>query len=202
MARFTEDYLRKRGQRVKAARGQRDGRKILLEDMRKAASQQRWDVFLSHSFQDKDDDALIGLVDQFTSLGLSVYIDWKSDGQLDRADVSPATAETLRKRMKASRSLVFAYSTNSAISPWVPWELGFSDAAVGRVAVAPITPSLAGTAGKATGQEYLGLYSVVSHEKSKEGVPKLWVEAWEDSSEYVEFGAWLGGKDPYKRPTQ
>jgi hypothetical protein len=41
--------------------------------------------------------------------------------------------------MDKSASLLYAVSDNSSESKWMPWELGYSDALHGRVAVVPIT---------------------------------------------------------------
>ena len=91
--------------------------------------------------------------------GLSVYVDWIEDPQLDRTKVNATTAAHLRERMKRCLSLVYATSQNASSSRWMPWELGFFDGAHGPDQVA-ICPIATGT-GSCAGEEYLGLYKTL-----------------------------------------
>jgi len=116
-----------------------------------------FDVFLSHSYLDA---VLIeGIRQLLVQAGLSVYVDWIEDPQLDRSAVTAATAALLRQRLRRCSSLIFVTSRNSSASKWMPWELGFFDAyRPGHVAILPLVQA----AGAAfTGQEYLGLYPYV-----------------------------------------
>ena len=92
--------------------------KLLLESR---AEDYPFDIFLSHSFLDKK--KVQGLYDILTASGYSVYVDWINDPQLNRSNVTQKTAELVRKRMKASKSLLLAISTNASLSKWIPWEL-------------------------------------------------------------------------------
>lgn len=84
-----------------------------------------FDIFLSHA---SEDEVLIaGVQALLEEQGLSVYVDWIYDQQLDRSRVTAATADRLRARMKSSRYLLFASSRSSPSSKWMPWELGFFD---------------------------------------------------------------------------
>ncbi len=56
-----------------------------------------FDVFLSHS--SKDAEVILGIKLLLEGQGLSVYVDWIVDTQLDRTKVNAETAETLRDRM-------------------------------------------------------------------------------------------------------
>jgi hypothetical protein len=116
-----------------------------------------FDVFLSHSFRDAA--VILGLKRVLEADGLSVYVDWIEDAQLDRSKVNAATASLLRQQMKKCKSLVYATSRSASTSRWMPWELGFFDGAHGpeRVAICPIDT---GT-GDYVGQEYLGLYKTL-----------------------------------------
>jgi len=122
-----------------------------------------FDVFLSHSFHDAV--LILGLKRMLEAGGLSVYVDWIHDPQLDRTKVTATTAAHLRERMKRCGSLVYATSQNASTSRWMPWELGFFDGVHGpdRVAICPITT---GT-GIYTGEEYLGVYKTL--EKVRDG---------------------------------
>jgi hypothetical protein len=61
--------------------------------------------------------------------------------------------------MRNSQSLIFATSSASSQSKWMPWELGYFDGfKPGYVAILPLVPS---TYSDFKGQEYLGLYPYV-----------------------------------------
>lgn len=117
-----------------------------------------FDVFLSHSFADRK--TILGLRNLLEAAGLVVYVDWIDDADLDRDRVTPATADTLRHRMRQSRSLLYATSPSAQSSRWMPWELGQFDGMKGRVGVLPVDDR---TSRRTTyvGQEYLGLYPYV-----------------------------------------
>src|ERR1041385_7653091 len=100
-------------------------------------SDQRFDIFLSHSFEDAKD--ILMLYEMLTSVGYDVFVDWIADPDTDRSNVTKDTADGLRSVMRRSHSLLFATSQNSGKSKWMPWELGYSDALHGRIAVIPIT---------------------------------------------------------------
>jgi hypothetical protein len=129
-------------------------------ELRKSAATPRtatFDIFLSHSSEDAD--VIAGLKVMLEREGLSVYVDWLEDPQLDRSHVTAETAGMLRNRMNHCGSLVYASSTASSNSKWMPWELGYFDGRrPGRVGILPVvtTPG-AGF----RGQEYLGLYPVI-----------------------------------------
>ncbi len=151
MTYYTASELRQRAGGLTASAAQSE-----LSRLSKAAVG-NFDVFLSHSFRDAM--LILGLKRVLEADGLSVYVDWIEDPQLDRTKVSAATAAHLRERMRRCQSLVYATSQSASTSRWMPWELGFFDGAHGsdRVAICPIAT---GT-GSYTGQEYLGLYKTL-----------------------------------------
>ena len=116
-----------------------------------------FDVFLSHSFLDAD--LVVGIKELLEGQGLSVYIDWVEDQQLNRTQVTAKTAGILRTRMRNSRSLIFATSSTSSGSKWMPWELGYFDGF--RPNHAAIFPLVKTSGSGFPGQEYLGLYPYV-----------------------------------------
>jgi hypothetical protein len=85
----------------------------------------KFDVFLSHSYGDAA--AILGVKKLTNSLGLSVYVDWIDDPDLDRNEVTKKTARRLRARMRSSSCLVYMHSPNASKSAWMPWELGYFD---------------------------------------------------------------------------
>ncbi|RXK60033.1 TIR domain-containing protein [Lacibacter luteus] len=97
-----------------------------------------FDIFLSHSNLDRK--LVEGIYIELTSKGFSVYVDWIIDPHLDRNNVTKETAELIRSRMKSSRKLLLAMSTNVSLSKWIPWELGFVDGKTNRCALFPVSP--------------------------------------------------------------
>lgn len=113
-----------------------------------------FNVFLSHCIRDAK--AVEGLKCLLERSGLSVYVDWIEDPELDRVAVNVRTAARLRERLRHSESLVFATSEASPSSKWMPWELGYFDGfRPDRVAVLPVTATATSSF---ISQEYLRLY--------------------------------------------
>jgi hypothetical protein len=133
---------------------------LIESELRKSAQTaptKTFDVFLSHA---SEDAAIIaGVKAMFEREGLSVYVDWIDDTQLDRRHVTPKTADALRNRMNRSRSLVYASSVASTQSKWMPWELGYFDGRHrGHVWIMPLVETADATF---RGLEYLGLYPLL-----------------------------------------
>jgi TIR domain len=159
----------------------------LIRGEKSLGVRQNYDIFLSHSYQDKE--IIYGLKLQLENLGFSVYVDWVDDAQLDRTHVTPATASMLRERMKACRSLLYALSDKSGESKWMPWELGYFDGIKeAKVAILPISADK--NKNNYTGEEYLGLYYYVDiQEATNLGKIVLWIN--EKPNKYIEFKRWL-----------
>ena len=119
-----------------------------------------FDIFLSHSYKDRD--LVLGIKAVFEKLGYSVYVDWINDRLLSRGNVTKDTASVLQKRMRQSKSLIYVTSENSAQSKWMPWEAGFFDGIRDRmIAILPITDEEQNEK-PFIGQEYLGLYPYIA----------------------------------------
>lgn len=127
---YTSTYLRNLSEKKSIAT--RD--KLLSESKRAHLS---FDIFLSHSFLDKKE--VEGIYIELTQKGFSVYVDWIVDPHLDRNNVTKQTAELIRTRMRASKTLLLAISTNATLSKWMPWELGFVDGKTSRCAIFPVS---------------------------------------------------------------
>lgn len=156
-----------------------------------------FDVFLSHSYTDAklNTKRLLSIKAFLEQFELQVYVDWIIDKNLEREEVSPKTARTLRKRMDHSKCLLFATSENFQESKWMPWELGYMDGKSQRVAILPLTRSAGRT--QFRGQEYLGFYPYLDKSKAKSSkTVYLWV--CHDKETYVRFDLWIGGEDPRK----
>lgn len=134
---------------------------VLTESMESSRSYDSYDVFLSHSMSDAQ--IVLGIKTILESqYGLNVYVDWIEDKQLNRESVTAKTAETLRKRMQQSTTLLYLTTDNSSKSKWMPWELGYFDGhKPSKVAIFPVLNS---AYDDFSGQEYLGLYPVIRKE--------------------------------------
>lgn len=197
MALITEAALRAEAARLGF---QKSSQVVLNEVVREQFSTQKaaarsYDVFLSHSRLDSD--FVLGLKLRLERAGCSVYVDWIDDPALDRSNVSPATADQLRSRMRSCKALLYAFSLLSSHSKWMPWELGYFDALRGKVAVVPLSGSSGVTS--FNGQEYLGLYPYLDETKGNGTAGlRLWVN--QDAKTYVLFEKWLTGTLPAPHP--
>jgi hypothetical protein len=156
--------------------------KFLLESRPEDYS---FDIFLSHSFLDKK--KVQGLYNILTALGYSVYVDWINDPQLNRNNVTQKSAELVRKRMKASKSLLLAISSNASLSKWIPWELGYIDGNVNKCAIVPVSDDLIASK-KFDRAEYLLLYPYIKLAKI-DYQEKLYLV--ESGNNYVSLENWL-----------
>jgi len=130
---------------------------VLTESARGFTSDTRYDIFLSHAYDDAE--LILGVKELITNLGLTVYVDWIEDPRLDRGNVSSKTAAVLRERMRNCASLVYVHSASSSKSKWMPWELGYFDGF--RPGHVWILPLVANADSEFENQEYLGLYPPV-----------------------------------------
>ena len=169
-----------------------------LEELAKTSGAKSFDVFLSHSYRDAQSlgaNQLLKLKVLLEKLGLSVYVDWIVDGDLDRSQVTTSTAARIRRRMDQSKCLMFATSASSSSSKWMPWELGYKDGSSSRVAILPVVDQ---RKTKFYGQEHLGLYPFVTKRNNTAGRTKLWLEL--TNGRYIGFDEWLRtGKTPYRQ---
>lgn len=148
---------------------QKSASRVLSEEAQAFTSTKRYDVFLSHSFDDAE--AIYGVKKMIEALGLTVYVDWIEDAKLDRSKVTVETAALLRERMKSCSSLIYTHSVNSPDSVWMPWELGYFDGF--RSHQVWILPLVANYDGEFKGQEYLGLYPSIEKLSSLMGRTNL-----------------------------
>jgi hypothetical protein len=150
-------------------------------------SARHFDVFLSHSISDAK--LVLGIVAFLETQGLRVYVDWIVDREMDRSTVTSATAERLRDRMRQSSCLIYAHSSRSSASKWMPWELGHFDGFKAAVAILPIAQTAQTSY---SGQEYLSLYPYVDRKTMS-----LWVNRGSAPARLFrgsgpkEFGTWL-----------
>ncbi len=185
MALYTSDYLRG------ISRNKSSNERIRLFEQQNV-SHGGFDIFLCHSFLDKEE--VEGLYLELSRMGFSVYVDWIVDPQLDRNNVTKESAELIRKRLRSSKTLLLATSSNAELSKWMPWELGYVDGHTQLCALIPISRDNQ----KRTSfhrREYLTLYPYI--EKSNDLIKfkdKLW--AVEGANSYVELNDWIKGYNP------
>lgn len=182
---LTESYIRN------AAFEARNQGVAVTEGFTRFASSKKYDLFISHSFNDRE--LVAGLYHLFYKSGYEVYIDWIDDKQLNRHYVTSETANLIKNRIKASAGTAYISTTNSTSSKWCPWELGVADGMKGRVCILPVMNS------RFNGQEYLGLYPYLDYEKIQ-GQDKFdfWVCDQVDTDKYISLKRWLQGEHPYK----
>lgn len=195
MALFTESEVRTRArqavsadQAIRKSYYARDAKQIITESMESYSETKTYDIFLSHSI--KDAEIILGIKGICEDLGYTVYVDWIDDRQLDRSKVTPITADTLRNRMKSSKSLFYVTTENSENSKWMPWECGFFDGLKEKVSIVPVKATSTSTY---NGQEYLGLYPYCVKEKSNTGKDVLWIH--KDRDTYTSYGHWVSRKN-------
>lgn len=136
----------------------KSARMVLNEAKHNFSTAQTYDIFLSHAFLDAE--VVLGVKTLFEKKGLSVYVDWIEDTQLDRNNITKETAETIRNRMKQCKMLFYVTSENAENSKWMPWELGYFDGSKpNKVWIFPLLEYEWQTF---KGQEYLSLYPVIN----------------------------------------
>lgn len=163
----------------------------LLEQSCETFSMQNvFDLFISHSFLDKN--LIATLVSLFNELNYSVYVDWLNDLSLDRNKVSSKTASIIKTRIENCRGLAYVATNNIANSKWCPWELGLADGLHnGKSCILPIMKE----ANSFKGTEYLGLYPYIEYEKIKgKNSYDFWIVHQEDQQKYLPLRSWLDGK--------
>lgn len=187
---YTKSYLRN------LSITERKGTKTFSQVKSDNSKLTSFDIFLSHSFKDKE--YIAGLYLELCSKGYTVYVDWINDPHLERDNVGKQTVSLIRNRMKQSKSLIYATSENASHSKWMPWELGFMDGNKERCAILPITDY---EHSSFEGQEFLSAYPYITKEAASEWVNRnlnsdeiLWVN--EEKNKYVSMDRWFKGNKP------
>lgn len=158
MAFFTKAEARARAARTTRKSVAPDSKRELRKSVTAATDQDTFDIFLSHA--SRDADLILGVKGLLESEGVTVYVDWVDDAQLDRSRVNRETADLLRRRMRQCRSFVWVATEAASSSKWMPWELGYFDGfRSNQVAILPLVDSAKETF---AGQEYLALYPLIS----------------------------------------
>jgi len=182
MATFTESRIRQRAQLKTGL--MRKAATVLQEEIAATKTKTSFDVFLSHSTSDAE--IILGVKGVLEDYGKTVYVDWLEDPQLDRRNVTAASAEVIRARMRQCKSLVYVHTENSGNSKWMPWELGYFDGFNGAVAILPVTSK---SEASFKGQEYLGIYPYMDEAPSKgSNIQEIWINKGTMASQ--RWGTW------------
>lgn len=169
---------------------ERQASTYILTETTQQRAVQTFDIFLSHAYNNQI--IVIGLYNILRALHFAVYVDWIHDPQLNRQQVTSATAGVLRQRMHQCKSLLYATTVSSTSSRWMPWECGYYDGHDGHVAILPV---LSYAATIFTGQEYLGLYPF-SQKGSGQGRNALMIHNQTNPNSAVLFDPWIQGVNP------
>ncbi len=161
---------------------------LLLEN-RKFDNNKCYDLFISHSFMDKQ--LVEALYRKFEEAGYKVYIDWKEEKLQDRENVSSETARILRERMNRCSGLSYIATGNIVNTKWCPRELGYADGKKNRAAILPI---LNEESNEYEGMEYLGLYPYIDYVKDQNGKFDFWVNDSQIKNKYITLRKWLNGE--------
>jgi hypothetical protein len=108
-------------------------------------------AFLCHS--SKDNNAARGLVSLLQKAGWDVYVDYEDAALPEKPDRT--TADRIQQKIKSTDFFVFLATSNSVVSRWCPWEIGFADGCKPRASIWIVTTE---EGGHTYGNEYLDLY--------------------------------------------
>jgi hypothetical protein len=134
-----------------------------------------YDVFLSQATKNRE--VVLGVYATLCEeLRLRVFCDWLEDPTNDHAITTAREAEYLRRKLRSSTALMFIDSEHADTSTWMSWEIGWFDAAKGRICVLPVVEDER----PYRGREFLGLYPVAEYDERHSfvvGVPPTKVAA-------------------------
>ena len=162
---FTEDFFRNYSRTSLNESRQREQR--LFSQTASLSDSQTFDIFLSYNIADKA--VVEGIYYYLSKLGYKVYLDSIIDPDLDRNLVTKQTAEKIRKRLRKSKSLIFAASKGAYLSKWMTWELGMVDGNTSKCMLLPVAEGYETVYYK---QEYLKLYPEIY--LSNSDMPKVY----------------------------
>ncbi len=153
---------------------------------------ENFDIFLSHSFLDKEE--VLGIFIELTRQGFKVYVDWIVDSHLERNNVTLETAKKIRSRLRHSKTLILAMSENCAISKWIPWELGYVDGHTDKqCALLPVS-QINYPSSSFKRAEYFALYPYLTREYNSYRELRTYIT--DSSLVYVDITQWINGKKP------
>ncbi|MDW3191638.1 MAG: TIR domain-containing protein [Cytophagales bacterium] len=178
MAFYTKEYLRNRLDGTSSEEIQQ-----LINSFRAKNS---YDVFLSHSYSDKE--FIQSLILELESINLDVYVDWIVDPELKRSSITKHSIQIIRERLRQSKCLIYATSVASSRSRWMPWELGYMDGLVGKCAILPI---LERKNAIYQGKDLLQVYPYITLDETRDQVDMKRIRIHESTHDYTRIDSWL-----------
>ncbi len=159
-------------------------RSLIFESLSHSDSQDKFDIFISHSSLDKK--CTLALIELLEKDGVKAYVDFIQDTGMNPNNVTIETAKKIKSRLNQCKALTYLSTSNTTNSKWCPWELGLSDGITnGKCAIFPVMDSVF------RGQEYLGLYPYISYGKNDKGENKFWVNSPFDKNTYALLSDWI-----------
>jgi hypothetical protein len=151
--------IKARNLRAAAARS---GSVVVAKSLNEALSRNKQIAFLCHSH--KDQELAKGLQVLLKESGWDLYIDWK-DNELPSSP-NKATASKIKSKIESTDWFLFLATSNSTLSRWCPWEIGYADSIKGyeKMLIIPIEDD----SGNWYGNEYLQLYKKVDEGTDKQ----------------------------------
>ena len=120
------------------------------------AIDEQFDIFLSYNISDLN--VVKGIYYALSKIGFKVYLDCIVDVDMERNETDKSTAKRIQKRLKNSKSLIYAQSPEAGKSNWMPWELGVVDGHTGKCMIMPVTKDAKLVSPR---REYLLLYPYI-----------------------------------------
>lgn len=191
MAYLTEQEVRRRA-RLTTELMHKSAREILAGA--RADSDDSLDVFLSHS-SNEPEEILLGIKKLLEDVDMTVYVDKYTDPNMSLVAVTSQTAETLRRRMRQSKALLYVYSQYSTKSRWMPWELGYFDGLKGKVGVIPVLEDNE----KFEGEEYLNLYPCGDQAPTRRSDRQVFWINKRSFDEYARLDLWVNGAEAIRK---
>ncbi len=120
----------------------------------------QFDVFISHSSQDRDFIRKVQLFLLYSKSVDGVYVDWQ-DPEMEH-ETDRRTAADLKKRIAHSKKVIYVVTYDSLKSVWCSWEIGYADCEKGveDVAILAVRPNN----GRWKNHEYLQQYPWITYD--------------------------------------
>ena len=156
--------------------------------MQEREPEKKYDIFLSHSYQDKKIAAQLRakLVVEYQ---FSVFVDGIDAPELSRDEVTLETVASLRQAIMGCKCFLYLTTGTTSNSKWMPWELGFVEGQNNKAAIFPV---LRQKFSSFHGHGYLGVYPYIGEAFAKQmGKKYLWVNYPNGTSDTQELNEWI-----------
>ena len=160
----------------------RSSRIVVAKSLYEAASMKKQTAFLCHSHMDQE--LAKGLQVLMKENGWDIYIDWQDNDLSSSPDKE--TARKIQNKIKQTDWFLFLATSNSIVSRWCPWEIGYADSVKNfeNILIIPTEDDR----GNWYGNEYLQLYKMIT-DASNERLGKSGYAAFQPKSS--QNGTWV-----------